>query len=424
MSALLLGPLVLLAVAGLPFYLVLGGLALFGFSAQSINPAVFFAELLRLTENPALVAVPLFILAGYILAESRASERLGQLARALLGWLPGGLAVATLLVMALFTAFSGASGVTIVAMGGMMLPTLLKGGYDERFSLGLITASGSLGLLFPPSLALILYGVVSGVSISQLFVAGVLPGLILVAALGIFAIQHARRLGTTTVSGRPPLLPALRAALWETLLPLVVVGGIYAGLFTAPEAATVTLIYVALVECFITRDLHPLRDLPRILKQSSLLVGGILVILGSAMALTNFLVYADVPTAVLNWLQSAVSSRVTFLLLLNLFLLVIGSIIEIFSALVVVVPLIVPLAQHYDVHPLHLGIIFLMNLEIGYCTPPVGLNLFLASFRFQKPIVPIYRAVLPFLILQLIILALITYLPALTLYPVTLFAAK
>jgi tripartite ATP-independent transporter DctM subunit len=424
MNTLLLGPLLLLALAGLPFYLVLGGLALLGFAAQGLNPGVFFAEVLRLTENPALVAVPLFILAGYILAESRASERLAQLAGALLGWLPGGMAVATLLVMALFTAFSGASGVTIVAMGGMMLPVLLKGGYDERFSLGMITASGSLGLLFPPSLALILYGVVSGVSISQLFVAGVLPGLILVATLGAFTMQHGWRLRTSTMTGRPALLPACKAAIWEAVLPLVVVGGIYAGFFTAPEAATVTVIYVTVVECFITRDIHPVRDLPRVLKQSGLLVGGILVILGSAMALTNYLVYADVPTAILNWLRYAISSKVTFLLLLNVFLLIIGSIIEIFSALVVVVPLIIPLAQHYGVHPLHLGIIFLMNLEIGYCMPPVGLNLFLASFRFQKPIILLYRAVLPFLIIQLITLALITYIPALTLYPVKLFVTK
>lgn len=416
--------LALIAISGLPLFLVLSALALIGFSSADLDLSLYFAELLRLTRNPTLVAIPLFTLAGYLLAESRAPERLVRLARALVGWLPGGLAVVALMVMALFTAFTGASGVTIVAMGGLLLPALLKGGYREKFSLGLLTASGSVGLLFPPSLPLILYGVVAETSIDKLFIGGVVPGLVMVLGLSLYCVRHGLSIKSAEGVGREPLLPALKEAGWEVALPVVVVGGIYGGLFTATEAAVVTVAYLTIVECFIIGDIHPIRDLPRVLKDSSVLIGGILLILGAALALTNYLVYADVPTVLLGWIRSAVTSPIAFLILLNLFLLMVGCLMDVFSALVVVVPLILPLALDFGIDPVHLGIIFLANLEIGYSTPPVGLNLFIASFRFNRPILKLYHATLPFLAIRLAILALVTYIPALTLYPVELFASR
>ncbi|NQT33689.1 TRAP transporter large permease subunit [bacterium] len=418
----LIAVLLLLALAGLPLFLVLSGLALTGFISADLNPALYFAELLRLANNPTLVAIPLFTFAGYLLAESKSPERLVRLARALMGSLPGGLALVALLIMALFTAFTGASGVTIVAMGGLLLPALLKSGYSERFSLGLLTASGSIGLLFPPSLPLILYAVVSETPIDKLFVAGILPGLLLVGGMGLFSVKQGIGKSAKVSSGpKEPLLPALKEAAWEIPLPIIVLGGIYGGFFTVSEAAVVTAAYLVIIECFIIRDLHPVKDLPRILTESSVLIGGILLILGAALALTNFLVYEDVPTTLLAWIKTVVGNKFTFLLLLNIFLLAVGCLMDIFSALVVIVPLILPLAIGFGVDPIHLGIIFLANLEIGYCTPPVGLNLFIASFRFNKPIMKLYRAALPFLAIQLVILAIITYFPELTLFSIKLF---
>lgn len=415
--------LILLALVGLPLFLILSGLALAGFFSEDLNPALYFAELLRLANNPTLIAIPLFTFGGYLLAESKAPERLVRLARALMGSLPGGLAVVALVIMALFTAFTGASGITIIAMGGLLLPALLKGGYPERFSLGLLTASGSIGLLFPPSLPLILYGVVAATPIDHLFIGGLIPGLLLVSGMSLYCVKRGMGvMGNRKNYERVPLMPAVKAAAWEIPLPVIVIGGIYGGIFTVTEAAVVTASYLVLVECFIIRDIHPVKDLPRVMKQSSVLIGGILLILGAALALTNFLVFADVPTTLLGWIQTTVKSKFAFLLLLNLFLLLVGCMMDIFSALVVVVPLILPLAVGYGIHPVHLGIIFLANLEIGYCTPPVGLNLFIACFRFKKPILTLYRAALPFLLIQLVILALITYLPELTLLPVKIFA--
>lgn len=414
--------LVFLALAGLPLFLILSLLALIGFLSADLNLAIYFAELLRLANNPTLVAIPLFTLAGYVLAESNAPERLVRLARALMGNFPGGLAIIALVVMAVFTSFTGASGITIVALGGLLLPTLLKDGYPEKFSLGLLTASGSIGLLFPPSVPLILYGVVAETSIDNLFIGGFIPGLLLVSGMAIFSFRK----GISVIhqrepSAKEPLGAAVKAAAWEIPLPIIVIGGIYGGIFTATEASVVTASYLIIVECFIIRDIHPLRELPRVLKESSILIGGILLILGAALALTNFLIFADVPTILLGGIKSMVQNKYVFLLLLNLFLLLVGCLMDVFSALVVVVPLILPLALDYGVHPIHLGVIFLANLEIGYCTPPVGLNLFIASFRFKKPILKLYRAALPFLLIQLIILALITYIPALTMLPVEIF---
>lgn len=406
----------LAALAGLPLFLVLALFAIIGFLSEDLPLTIFYAEFLRLASNSTLSAIPLFALGGFILAESNAPKRLLDLAKALLWWLPGSLAIIAVLVMALLTAFTGASGITIVALGGLMFPTLLKGGYSERFSLGLLTTSGSIGLLFPPSLPLILYGVVSEAPIDKLFLAGIVPGTILVAGMSLYSMLFSVRKTSKDNVGHPGVWQSVKAAGWEIPLPVVIIGGIYSGLFTAVEAAVVAVVYVGLVEIVIIRELK-ISSLPSVIVETSILVGGILLILGSALALTNYFVFADLPTKLLGWMQNVFQNKYLFLFALNVFLLIVGCLMDIFSALVVVVPLIIPLAAHYQIDPIHLGIIFLMNLEIGYSTPPVGLNLFISSFRFNKPITELYKASFSFLLIQLFILALITYIPALTMIP-------
>ncbi|MDH3359667.1 MAG: TRAP transporter large permease subunit, partial [Desulfobulbaceae bacterium] len=373
-------------------------------------------EMTRLADTPLLLSLPLFIFAGTMLAESNTSKRLLNLSQALLGWMPGGLAVISLLVCAVFTAFTGASGVTIFAVGGLLLPALIDDNYSEKFSLGLITSPGSLGLLFPPSLPLILYGVVAEARIDQLFLAGILPGVLMLILLGGYSIMiGSGRKKKQPKNSAQSIFKAIKEAAWELPLPVIVLGGIYGGIFVAGEAAAVTALYVLIIETCIYRDI-PFRKLPKIMVNSMVLFGGILVVLAASMATTNFLVDQEVPTRLFELIRQYISSKYTFLLLLNVFLLIVGSMLDIFSALVLIVPLIIPIATAYGVDIIHLGIIFLTNLQIGYCTPPVGLNLFLASYRFEKPVVQLYVATLPFLILLLITLAIITYFPMLSLY--------
>lgn len=421
---LLVAALFALALLGMPLFTVLAAFALAGFRATGIQSSAVAVEMYRLAEAPLLIAIPMFTFAGYLLAESRAPERLVAASRAVLGWLPGGLALVALVACALFTAFTGASGVTIIAVGGLLLPALLADRYDRRFVDGLLTTSGSLGLLFPPSLPIILYGYVASVSIDKLFAAGFVPGLLLLAVLGAYAARVSKRSG----AGRQAfswaeLRRAVRGAAWELPLPLVVVGGIYSGKVTLTEAASLTAMYALVVEVFVYRDVKP-RDLPRILTESMVLVGGILVILASALALTNYFITAEVPTRLFDWIQQYVHSKAVFLILLNVFLLVVGCLMDVFSAILVVVPLIAPVAAGYEIDPVHLGIIFLLNLEIGYSTPPVGLNLFIASLRFGRPVVELYRAALPFLVLYLLVLAATTYLPVLSLGLVRLLGVR
>jgi tripartite ATP-independent transporter DctM subunit len=415
-TGLLVALLLLAGVLGLPLFLVLSGIAMVSFTAIDVGLSSVVIEMLRLAGSPLLVAIPVFTFAGAVFAEGGASGRLVALSREWLGWLPGGMAVVALLTCALFTAFTGASGVTIVAVGGLLLPALARSGYPERYSLGLLTTSGSLGLLFPPSLPMIIYAYVAGVAVDDLFIAGVVPGLLLVALL---AIHGARRAGVAQVTRSPfrwdRALRALREAAWEIPLPFVVLGGIYSGRVTVTEAATLTAAYAIVVEAGIYRDV-PLRRLPALAGESMVLVAGILAILAAAFGLTNYLIDAEVPMRLLEWMQGAFTSRIMFLLALNLFLLIVGSLMDIFSALIVVVPLIVPVAEGYGVSLVHLGIIFLANLEIGYSTPPIGLNLFIASYRFGRSVVELYRASLPFLGILLIALALITYVPQLSLF--------
>ncbi|MFZ5776271.1 MAG: TRAP transporter large permease [Thermodesulfobacteriota bacterium] len=414
----LLKPLLLaLALLGSPLFVVIVALALFSFHGAGIDPTVVVIEMSRLADTPLLLSLPLFILAGALLSESGAPSRLLALSRQVLGWLPGGLAVIALMVCALFTAFTGATGITIFALGGLLYPAMRKDGYSEHFSLGLITTSGSLGLLFPPSLPLILYGVIAETDIDQLFLAGLLPGLLMLVLLALFSIWRGASLDLPEhETGKPlPLATALREAAWELPLPFIVLGGIYGGLFVVGEAAAVTALYVLVVEVFIYKDIQ-LRQVPGIMARSMALFGGIFMVLAASMASTNYLVDQEVPMKLFDLIQAHITDRYTFLLLLNLFLLVVGMLLDIFSALVLVLPIILPIANGYGIDPLHLGIIFLTNLQIGYCTPPVGLSLFLASYRFEQPIGTIYRATMPFLLILLLVLTLVTYLPELSLF--------
>lgn len=406
---------IVLALFRTPLFLVIAALAMLSFYSADIDVSVVIIEMVRLADTPLLVSLPLFIFAGILLSESGAPLRILQFSNIFLGWLPGGLAVISLLVCAVFTAFTGASGVTIFALGGLLLPALLKDGYRERFSLGLITSSGSLGLLFPPSLPLILYGVIAEARIDHLFLAGILPGTIMLLLLMAYGVANGpkRKIKPALPREKTKIIETLKEIGWELPLPVLLLGGIYGGVLVPGEAAAVTALYVVVVEVFILRDVK-LSQLPAIMSKSMVLFGGILVILAASMASTNYLIDQQVPTRLFAFIQTFIHSKYTFLLLLNIFLLIVGAMLDIFSALVLIVPLILPIANGFGIDPIHLGIIFLTNLQIGYCTPPVGLNLFLASYRFEKPVTELYRATLPFLGLLLITLVIITYIPLLS----------
>lgn len=407
--------LIILSLTGTPLFAITAAIALFAFHAAGIDSAVLIVELHRLADFPALIAIPLFTFAGHVLAESRAPQRLMNFVQALFGWLPGGMAVVAICTTAVFTAFTGASGVTIIALGGLLYPSLIRYGYPENFSLGLMTTSGSLGLLFPPSLPIILYALVARVSLDTLFRAGLLPGVLLLVVLSLYSV----RVGIAAKVQRIPfsltnVWRSLKDAAWELPLPILIIGGIYGGAFTATEAAAVTAFYALVVEVFIRRDLKLFTDVPRVIRDSMVLVGAILIMLGAAMGLTNYLIDQEIPGAIFGLINRYINNKYAFLVILNAILLGINML-EVFSAIIIFVPIIIPIAMKYEVNPIHLGIVFLMNLEIGYMIPPLSLNCFLASARFKKTLPQVYRAVVPFLLLLLAVLLLITYFPALSL---------
>jgi C4-dicarboxylate transporter, DctM subunit len=415
MILLAVAAIVLLMLLGAPLFTILGGLALYLLSSSHIDSSAMIIEMHRIATTPILVAIPLFTFAGYLLSEGGAPKRLIRLTDSILGWLPGGLSIIALITCAAFTALTGATGFTIIAMGGILLPAMLRGRYPEKFSLGLLTTSGTLGLLFPPSLPLIIYAIVAKVRIDQLFLAGILPGMLLVSLLSLFSVYKASLAQVPrTRFNAAEMVHAVREMIWELPLPVVVIGGIYSGYFAVSEAAAITAIYVLLVEVVIYRDIR-WRALPQIMRKSIVLVGGILIILGSAMGLTNYLINEEVPMRMFALVKDHITSPFIFLIVLNLFLLVVGCLMDIFSAMTIVIPLITPIANAYGIHPIHLGIIFLTNLEIGAQTPPVGVNLFISSLRFEKPILKIVIASLPFISLLLLALAIITYVPWLSL---------
>ena len=415
MGALIGFGILLFALFGGPLFVLLAAAAIAGYVTSGDPISSIIIDLNRLTKNPTIMIIPLFTFAGYVMAESRAPKRLIAFAQASVGWLPGGIAVVVLVTCAFFTTFTGASGVTIIALGGLLYP-ILRQNYTEKFSLGLITASGSLGILFPPSIPLILYAIIAQVPIDQMFLAGVIPGFLLLLILSGYCSGWStfKRIERTAFDlkacGR-----ALWEAKWEVVLPFIVLGSIVTGIVTIDEAAPLTAIYLLIVEMFIHRDIR-LRDLPKIVRESMLLVGAILIILGIALGLTNYLVTIELPTIVLEWINTHTQNKIVTLIGINLFLLAVGCLMDIFSAIIVVVPLLIPIAEEFGIDKAHLGVIVLTNLEIGYLTPPVGMNLFISSLKFDKPVVFLYRSVLLFIGLLLIALIFITYLPDLSLW--------
>lgn len=409
----------LLLLAGVPLFAVILAVAMLGFHQSDIHLSAVAIEFYRIADMQALIAVPLFTFSGYLLGYSRSPQRLVDLTEALLGWLPGGLAIVVLLACALFTAFTGASGVTIVALGALLYPALKHAGYPERFSLGLITTSGSLGLLFAPSLPIILYGVVAQqmslpepVNIDDMFLAGLLPGLLMILLLSLWSAAQYRP--PHAVASGKTMMAAVKAAAWEIPLPLVVLGGIYGGWIAVSEAAALTALYVFIVEVLIRREIS-FAQLPAIVRESMTMVGGIMIILGASLASTNYMIDAEIPARLFEFVTAHIEGKWTFLILLNIFLLLLGMMLDIFSAIILMVPLLLPVALAYGIHPVHLGIIFLANMQIGYFTPPVGMNLFIASYSFDRPILEIVRSTVPFFFILLLAVLIITYVPWLSL---------
>lgn len=423
MNLTVVGGILLAALFGAPLFAVILAATMIGFYSQEVPLSAIVIELYRITDTPLLVALPLFTFSGYLLAEGNTSSRIVRLTSAFFGWMPSGLALVALITCAFFTAFTGASGVTIVAIGALLLPALTKAKYTERFSLGLITTSGSLGLLLPPSLPLILYGIIAQqmgygeqVQIQTLFVAGLLPAALMIVLLAGYSMWANRH---NPVPLTPFSWQEARAALWEARwelpMPILVLGGIYSGFLAVSEAAAATALYVLIMELWLYKEIK-FNRLSGIMQESMMVVGGILLILGVSLAFTNFLVDAQVPSKMFDMIQASISSKLSFLILLNIILLMLGAILDIFSALVIMVPLLLPVATAYGVHPIHLGIIFLANMQIGYFTPPVGMNLFIASYRFKKPIMELYQATLPFMVVLIIAVLIITFIPQLTFF--------
>jgi C4-dicarboxylate transporter, DctM subunit len=411
--AVALGLLAVAAFAGAPIFALIGGAALILFKVADVPLAAVSIDHYSLTVNPALPMIPLFTLAGYLLAEGGATRRIVRLFDSIVGPLRGGPAIVTALGCAFFTSFTGGSGVTILALGGLLMPVLLHARYSQRQALGLLTGAGSLGLLFPPCLPLILYAIVANVQIEAMFLGGIVPGMILVG----LTIAWGMHIAPVTASRRmdwSEARSAVWAAKWELLLPSVLLGALFSGLATPVEAAAFTAFYVLVVTTLVHSDYRSARELFRVIAECGLLVGGVLLILGVALGFTNYLIDAEVPARAVEWATTSIGSPLLFLLALNVFLLIVGCLMDVFSAIIVVAPLIVPIGLAFGIDPVHLGIIFLANLELGYLTPPVGMNLFLASYRFKARLSEVYRAVLPMFVVLLIGVLLITYLPFLT----------
>jgi len=406
---------VVLAALGMPLYAVLGGAALLLFFAAEIPIAAIPAESYRIVTQPVLPSIPLFALAGSVLAAGGAPQRLVRLVQAWTRWLPGGPSLTTVLACAIFTALTGASGVTILALGSLLLPVLVAVKHQEKFGIGLLTASGSVGLLFPPSLPVILYGVYGRVAIDRLFIAAFVPGMLLLALLAVFSLYKGRH---RNLERAPFDLREVVAATWAAkgylLLPAVLLLGLFGGYLTLVETAALTALWAILLETLFHRELHWRRELPRVMVESAVVVGALLIVMGMALGLVSYMVDAQIPLAVTEWVQQTISSKLVFLLVLNGLLLLVGALMDIFSAILIMVPLIVPIGAAFGVDPAHLGVIFLANLELGYLTPPVGMNLFLSSLRFRRPLLEIWRMVAPFLVIFLVWVLLITYVPALT----------
>lgn len=402
---------VLLLLLSVPVFSVIFGFTAYLYHIADIDIGAMSIEMMRLANMPSLIAIPLFSIAGFILAHSKAPKRLLNLFSAIFGSLTGGIALGAIMAASVFTAFSGASGITIIALGGLLYPVLKEYGYSEKFSLGLISTTGSLGLLLPPSLPIILYSIVAKIDINTLFRKSLIYGIFIIILMYAYSyvISKKNRIKTQKFS-LTNLKKSIIDAAWEIPLPVIVIGGIYSGLLTASEASSITCFYVFVVECMIKKEISIKKELPGIIIKAMLLVGAIFIVLASALAFTNYIVDAEIPSIIFNFLSKYITSKFLFLIILNIVILMINMI-EIFSAIIIVVPIIIPIAVNYGIDPIHLAIIFLINLELGYMTPPFGLNLFLSSLRFEKPLTDIYRVVIPFWILMFLMLILVSYFP-------------
>ena len=406
--------LIILCIIGTPLFSVIAASAMFGYASQEIDLMAIVIEIIGISDMPFLSAIPLFTLSGYLLSESNAPKRLVALTDVFLGWMPSGLAIVSILACALFTAFTGASGVTIIALGAILYPALKEDGYSDKFNLGLITTSGSLGLLFAPSLPLILYGVIAEVSIDNLFKAGILPGLMMIILLSFYSFSVNAK---NSKSGKPfnlkKALITLKECAWEIPLPFLVLGGIYSGFFAISEAAALTALYVFIVEVVILKEIKFI-ELPSLMRESMIMVGGILIVLAVSLASTNYMIDSGLPQKIFGLVSEVVDDQITFIILLLLFLIILGAILDIFSAIVLVVPILLPIAEMYEINQIHLGIIFLSTMQLGYLTPPVGINLFIASYRFDRSIIDVYSSTIPFFLILLISVILIAFLPSLS----------
>ena len=406
--------LIILCIIGTPLFSVIAASAMFGYTSQEIDLMAIVIEIIGISDMPFLSAIPLFTLSGYLLSESNAPKRLVALTDVFLGWMPSGLAIVSILACALFTAFTGASGVTIIALGAILYPALKEDGYSDKFNLGLITTSGSLGLLFAPSLPLILYGVIAEVSIDNLFKAGILPGLMMIILLSFYSFSVNPK---NSKSGKSfnlkKALITLKECAWEIPLPFLVLGGIYSGFFAISEAAALTALYVFIVEVVILKEIKFI-DLPSLMRESMIMVGGILIVLAVSLASTNYMIDSGLPQKIFGLVSEVVDDQITFIILLLLFLIILGAILDIFSAIVLVVPILLPIAEMYEINQIHLGIIFLSTMQLGYLTPPVGINLFIASYRFDRSIIDVYSSTIPFFLILLLSVILIAFLPSLS----------
>ena len=425
--------LILAGLAGAPIFAVIGGIAMVMLQAAGGEPEVALIQIYSAHIDSDLIAIPLFTLTGFFLSESKAGERLVAAFRCLFSWMPGGMIIATVVICAFFTSFTGASGVTILALGGILYTILReKLGYSDKFTIGLLTSVGCIGLLFPPSLPIILVGSTTNsilffmgetvnYTIIDFFLGALIPGIILVVAMIIFGIIISLKVKIPVERfNLKETGAALKGSFLEIILPFVLIAGFFTGTLTLVEVSAVSAIYVFVVEVLVNKDIA-LRDVPKVLSKAIPIIGGILAILAMAKALSYAIIDTEVPANFIYWMQSAVESRYLFLLLLNLTLLALGCVMDIFSAILVLLPLIIPLGYAYGIDPVHLGIIFIINMEVGFLTPPVGLNLFLASYRFKRPFTEICRYVLPFLAVKLVVVLLVTYIPWLSTFLVNVF---
>jgi len=416
-----IGVLIVATALGLPIMIAIGGAATLLFFLEGTPIAAVPGEAYRMATSPMLPAIPLFTLAGYILAAGGSSQRLLMLFTAMVGWLPGGLAIVVTLLLAFFTPLTGASGVTILAMGGLLLPMLVRAHYPEDHSVGLVTVSGSIGIMLPPSLPVILYAYYAELQLNHLFIGGLLPGLLLIVVVAAWGAWRGWKKGAVcTPFEWRKLGVALWLAKWELMLPLIILGGIFSGLATLIEAAALTVVYAFFLEILLFRDIRINKDLLRVAVESAAMVGGFMIILSVALGLTNYLIIAQIPMQALNWVKEVIESPLLFLLALNALLIVVGALMDIYSAIIIIVPLIAPMAAAYGINPVHLGVIFLANMQLGYLMPPMGENLFLSAYRFKKSLPQIYRATIPYVFVLGVTILLITYLPWMTLAPVAL----